>query len=131
MIFFRFCTWVAIVFVLLFVAYILRGFTLLYRKQILSFKNNYKSSRSSVILARKTNVLHEINKRKVSGFSLFTRMQNSLLYTYSMLLQVSLPRLPEVWAIRVFIGWWWLYTILITVSYRASLTATLTNPIAR
>nr|UEN71282.1 ionotropic receptor 21a [Gregopimpla kuwanae] len=53
------------------------------------------------------------------------------MYTYGMLLQVSLPRIPEAWAVRVFIGWWWLYSILVTVAYRASMTATLANPISR
>lgn len=79
----------------------------------------------------KVQEINEIYTKKINSLSPFTGMQNCLLYTYSMLLQVSLPRLPEVWAFRVFIGWWWLYTILITVTYKASLTATLANPIAR
>lgn len=73
----------------------------------------------------------KIINEELSGLTLFTEVQNSLLYTYSMLLQVSLPRLPKAWALRVFIGWWWLYTILVTVAYRASMTAVLANPVAR
>ena len=68
---------------------------------------------------------------ETEGLYLFSDPQNSFLYTYSMLLQVSLPILPKAFATRVFIGIWWLYTILITVSYRASMTAALANPVAR
>lgn len=66
-----------------------------------------------------------------SGLYLFTEAQNSILYTYSMLLQVSLPRLPNAWTVRIFIGWWWIYSILVAVMYRASMTATLAHPVAR
>jgi len=62
---------------------------------------------------------------------LFTEFQNSMLYTYSMLLQVSLPRLPNAWTVRIFIGWWWIYSILAAVIYRASMTATLSHPVAK
>ncbi|XP_039308036.1 uncharacterized protein LOC105206209 isoform X2 [Solenopsis invicta] len=65
------------------------------------------------------------------GLYLFTDLQNSMLYTYGMLLQVSLPRLPYAWTVRVFIGWWWIYSILAAVIYRASMTAVLSNPIAK
>ncbi|RLU21499.1 ObirIr68a [Ooceraea biroi] len=64
----------------------------------------------------------------MKGVYLFTEFQNSVLYTYSMLLQVSLPRLPNAWAMRIFIGWWWIYSILASVTYRASMTATLSRP---
>lgn len=45
-----------------------------------------------------------------------------------MLLVVSLPRLPTGWSIRLLTGWYWLYCILLVVSYRASMTAILANP---
>lgn len=48
-----------------------------------------------------------------------------------MLLLVSLPRLPQKWAIRLLTGWYWIYCILIVVAYRASLTAILANPVPR
>jgi len=48
-----------------------------------------------------------------------------------MLLQVSLPRLPNAWAVRIFIGWWWIYSILVSVTYRASMTAALSQPNAK
>ncbi|XP_029678028.1 ionotropic receptor 40a-like [Formica exsecta] len=66
----------------------------------------------------------------MKGLYLFTGFQNSMLYTYGMLLQVSLPRLPNTWTVRIFIGWWWIYSILVTVIYRASMTATLSHPVA-
>lgn len=48
-----------------------------------------------------------------------------------MLLVVSLPRLPQKWAVRILTGWYWVYCILIVVAYRASLTAILANPAPR
>ncbi|XP_076661207.1 ionotropic receptor 68a isoform X2 [Halictus rubicundus] len=45
--------------------------------------------------------------------------------------KVSLPNLPNSWALRIFIGWWWIYSILVAVAYRGSMTATLANPFAR
>ncbi|XP_011863478.1 PREDICTED: uncharacterized protein LOC105559642 isoform X2 [Vollenhovia emeryi] len=74
---------------------------------------------------------HDEAYDSTSGLYLFTELQNSMLYTYSMLLQVSLPRLPNAWTVRIFIGWWWVYSILAAVAYRASMTATLSRPIAK
>ncbi|XP_050678729.1 uncharacterized protein LOC126974989 [Leptidea sinapis] len=48
-----------------------------------------------------------------------------------MLLVVSLPKLPSGWSIRLLTGWYWLYCILLVVSYRASMTAILANPAPR
>lgn len=48
-----------------------------------------------------------------------------------MLLVVSLPKLPTGWSIRLLTGWYWLYCILVVVSYRASMTAILANPAPR
>ena len=59
---------------------------------------------------------------------LFDDFYTCILYTYSMLLVVSLPRLPFRWSVRVLTGWWWIYCVLVVVSYRASLTAILANP---
>lgn len=48
-----------------------------------------------------------------------------------MILVVSLPRLPQKWAVRMLTGWYWIYCILIVVAYRSSLTAILANPAPR
>ncbi|XP_014483347.1 PREDICTED: glutamate receptor ionotropic, NMDA 3A-like isoform X2 [Dinoponera quadriceps] len=110
---FRPNAWIAVFFVLLMSSGLFYLFALLYQKYIISYKymisttNEYDSSRD----------LCE-----------FTDLQSSLLYTYSMQLQVSLPRLPDAWSMRVLIGWWWIFTILVAVIYRASMTATLANP---
>ncbi|XP_076686210.1 ionotropic receptor 68a isoform X2 [Andrena cerasifolii] len=82
----------------------------------------------------KKHIMHMLTtsmKKEMRGLYLFTGIQNSILCTYSMLFQVSLPSLPNPWAVRVFIGWWWIYSILVAVAYRASMTATLANPVAR
>lgn len=89
-------------------------------------KENDKSAPSKINKSRK----QKIDLRR-KNLILFSDIESSLMLTYSMLLQVSLPKLPTVWALRIFIGWWWLYSILITVTYRASLTAALANPFGR
>lgn len=58
----------------------------------------------------------------------FDDLSASILYTYSMMLVVSLPRFPLRWSVRVLTGWWWIYCILLVVAYRASLTSILANP---
>lgn len=68
---------------------------------------------------------------QMKGLYLFNEIQNSILYTYSILLQVSVPRMPHCWTLRMILGWWWFFTVLITVFYKASMTATLANSIER
>ncbi|XP_011630288.1 ionotropic receptor 40a-like [Pogonomyrmex barbatus] len=118
---FRPNAWIALLCTLLMGGGAFYVFALFYRKYVVSrsfLKNN------------KTNV-YERGTRSTRNLYLFTEFQNSILYTYSMLLQVSLPRLPNVWTVRIFIGWWWIYSILAAVIYRASMTATLSHPVAK
>lgn len=65
------------------------------------------------------------------GLYIFDRLDNSILYTYGMFMTVSLPNVPTVWSIRMFTGWWWLYCILVSVAYKASMTAILATPAPR
>ncbi|THK33101.1 glutamate receptor U1 [Diachasma alloeum] len=111
---FRLYAWIAVILILLLGACAFHFFALFYQNQIMPYVRNTNAEGI-----------------QMRGLTLFTDMQNSMLYTYSMLLQVSLPRLPRPWALRVFIGWWLLYAILVTVAYRASMTATLANPVAK
>uniref|UniRef100_A0A1B0FPF1 Uncharacterized protein n=1 Tax=Glossina morsitans morsitans TaxID=37546 RepID=A0A1B0FPF1_GLOMM len=62
---------------------------------------------------------------------LFDNFSNCILLTYSMLMYVSLPKIPKNWPLRVLTGWYWIYCILVTVAYRASFTAILANPAPR
>jgi hypothetical protein len=59
---------------------------------------------------------------------LFKNFGSCIIYSYSMLLVVSLPNLPNKWTLRVLTGWWLIYSLLIVVAYRASLTSILANP---
>lgn len=70
-------------------------------------------------------------KETGKGLYLFNELENGILYTYGMLLLISLPKLPSGWSLRVLTGWWWIYCILLVVAYRASMTAILTNPTPR
>ncbi|KAJ8912928.1 hypothetical protein NQ315_017258 [Exocentrus adspersus] len=65
------------------------------------------------------------------GLYQFSEPINSALYTYSMLLLVSLPKLPSGWSLRMLTGWYWLYCLLLVTAYRASMTAILAKPTPR
>ncbi|XP_076245450.1 ionotropic receptor 68a [Calliopsis andreniformis] len=115
---FKLYTWIALLFTMILGSIAFYFLSLFYKQHISLYKN-------------KMRILTTSMKIETKGLYLFTGVQNSILYTYSMLLQVSLPSLPNPWAVRVFIGWWWIYSILVAVVYRASMTATLANPVAR
>ncbi|CAH1154078.1 unnamed protein product, partial [Phaedon cochleariae] len=68
------------------------------------------------------------NEEDPVGLYQFGEPVNSALYTYSMILLVSLPKLPSGWSLRVLIGWYWIYCLLVVTSYRASMTAILAKP---
>lgn len=72
-----------------------------------------------------------IEKDQPVGLYIFGNLINSMLYTFSMMLMVSIPKLPIGWSIRVLTGWYWLYCLLVVVAYRASMTAILANPAPR
>ncbi len=80
-------------------------------------------------LQRRLNLFLQSHETPVPrGLYIFERLDNSILYTYGMFVTVSLPKVPTVWSIRMFTGWWWLYCILVSVAYKASMTANLANP---
>ncbi|XP_025271183.1 ionotropic receptor 40a isoform X2 [Camponotus floridanus] len=112
---FRLNAWIALLCTLLIGGGSLHVFALFYQKYIESYLKRDEANAYD----------------SMKGLYLFTGFQNSILYTYGMLLQVSLPRLPNTWTVRIFIGWWWIYSILVTVIYRASMTATLSHPVAK
>lgn len=112
---FRLYTWIAVLCTLLLASGISYALALFYQNYI-----------GPYLKIDKANMYHSMR-----SLYLFAEFQNSVLYTYSMLLQVSLPSLPNAWALRIFIGWWWIYSILASVTYRASMTATLSRPTAK
>ncbi|XP_032687660.1 glutamate receptor ionotropic, NMDA 3A-like isoform X2 [Odontomachus brunneus] len=113
----RLNVWLALFFVLLIAGGLFYLFALFYQKYIISYK---------YMISRTNEKLFEYDSAK--DLYLFTNLPNSLLYTYSMQLQVSLPHLPDAWSMRILIGWWWIFCILVAMIYRASMTATLANP---
>jgi hypothetical protein len=129
--------WAAVLVVLIlagFVFYALAN----YHSRIVPTAINHKTS--SVIIVQNR---HKINDSKVNihvqdgakangeGLYLFSQLENGILYTYGMLLMISLPKFPSGWSLRVLTGWWWIYCILLVVAYRASMTAILANPTPR
>lgn len=101
-----------------------------------SFKENYSGPQQSKVVVLntggKTFLQHKRFKTKNrQSKDIFDSFGDCILLTYSMLLVVSLPRLPRSWPIRMLTGWYWGYCISIVVAYRASLTAILANPAPR
>jgi hypothetical protein len=78
-----------------------------------------------------SHLLFADSESQSAGLYLFGEIINSILYTYGMLLVVSLPKMPTGWSIRLLTGWYWIYCLLLVVSYRASMTAILANPAPR
>ncbi|XP_026329995.1 glutamate [NMDA] receptor subunit 1 [Hyposmocoma kahamanoa] len=120
---FKLYMWVAVLLVLLITGSIFYGLAKFYMN-LLDLKD--KDRRSTPGFNEKGD-----DTDSKPGLYLFGEIINSILYTYGMLLVVSLPKLPTGWSIRLLTGWYWLYCILLVVSYRASMTAILANPAPR
>jgi hypothetical protein len=131
----RLYTWIAVLFTLLTASITFFVFSRFYKFHVgIEDKSINKLNVISMPLETQNYPMLETESVKIEesrGLYLFTDLQNSILYTFSMLLQVSLPLLPSAWSLRILIGWWWIFTILITVTYRASMTASLANSIDR
>ncbi|XP_049867277.1 glutamate receptor ionotropic, kainate glr-3 [Pectinophora gossypiella] len=123
---FKLYMWIAVLLVLLITGAIFYGLARFYMN-LQVFKNDHRNQNKIGI---KEQVKDEVIDPK-PGLYLFGEIINSILYTYGMLLVVSLPKLPTGWSIRLLTGWYWLYCILLVVSYRASMTAILANPVPR
>ncbi|CAG4913336.1 unnamed protein product [Colias eurytheme] len=117
---FKLYMWIAVLLVLLVTGSIFYGLAYYYL-DLLDFKEQ----------SRNPDKKENLSDAKPVGLYLFGEITNSILYTYGMLLVVSLPKLPTGWSIRLLTGWYWLYCILLVVSYRASMTAILANPAPR
>ena len=93
--------------------------------------SNYKLNCDVKYVIMKRQQTHQKLKDKPQGLHLFIDFFNGVLYSYSMLLMVSLPKMATGWSLRLMVGWYWLFCTLVAVSYRASMTAILANPAPR
>nr|QEE82777.1 ionotropic receptor 3 [Conogethes pinicolalis] len=126
---FKLYMWIAVLLVLLISGTIFFGLARYYMN-LQEFKKTHVVSKDARTYSEKEKeYLYE--SEKPAGLYLFGEIINSILYTYGMLLVVSLPKLPTGWSLRLLTGWYWLYCILVVVSYRASMTAILANPAPR
>ncbi|KAM3961306.1 ionotropic receptor 68a [Aphomia sociella] len=125
---FKLYMWIAVLLVLLITGIIFYGLARYYMNLQVYKKQNKLGNNRNIVSAEKQE--YDSDAKPV-GLYLFGQIINSILYTYGMLLVVSLPKLPTGWSIRLLTGWYWLYCILLVVSYRASMTAILANPAPR
>ncbi|KAL0842467.1 hypothetical protein ABMA28_014563 [Loxostege sticticalis] len=126
---FKLNMWIAVLLVLLLSGTIFFGLARYYM-HLQEYKKTH-DKRKNITDKQKMQIEELDSDEKPAGLYLFGEIINSILYTYGMLLVVSLPRLPTGWSIRLLTGWYWLYCILLVVSYRASMTAILANPAPR
>ncbi|CAH0406266.1 unnamed protein product [Chilo suppressalis] len=124
---FKLQMWIAVLLVLLITGTIFYGLANFYTN-LQKYKKNHGVN-TNIKLEEKPEGQNDSDAKP--GLYLFGDIINSILYTYGMLLVVSLPKLPTGWSIRLLTGWYWLYCILLVVSYRASMTAILANPAPR
>ncbi|XP_068629684.1 glutamate receptor ionotropic, kainate glr-3 [Battus philenor] len=122
---FKLNMWIAVLLVLLGTGSIFFGLARYYM-YLMDYRGKIEEENSLAV--QKKDVTIETTS---TGLYLFGEITNSILYTYGILLVVSLPKLPFGWSIRLLTGWYWLYCILLVVSYRASMTAILANPTPR
>lgn len=139
--------WLTMLLVIIVMGFIMHGFA----KYERFFYENTKES-SCIVFETKTmsanaeifrEKLHtpfkdlQFHKRKIEivestekpmGLYLFEELFNSFMYTFSILLLISLPKVPDGWSLRVIIGWYYIYALLVVVSYKASMTSILANP---
>lgn len=97
----------------------------------IKFKKSKIIKQQKCINNHKNKKINKLTNKDVIGLYLFEDIGNSILYTYGMLVAVSLPKVPSGWAIRILTGWWWMYCLLVVVAYKASMTAILANPDTR
>lgn len=138
---FALCLFRPLMWAAVFVALILAGFVFYalanYHRHIVSTAMNLQTNNAIMVQERSkindSKVVHvqEEGKETGDGLYLFSELENGILYTYGMLLLISLPKFPSGWSLRVLTGWWWIYCILLVVAYRASMTAILANPTPR
>jgi len=95
------------------------------------FKKPKMSEQKFILSYTEIKKLEQRTNKDFGGLYLFENIGNSILYTYGMLVAVSLPKVPSGWAIRTLTGWWWMYCLLVAVAYKASMTAILANPDTR
>ncbi|XP_025207668.1 glutamate receptor ionotropic, delta-2 [Melanaphis sacchari] len=130
---FKLNMWVGVLFTLLIGGFLFYAFATAH-KHIEDSENSIKiiqcDNQKTKILKNKPEFNQFMNK-DVTGLYLFEDIENSILYTYGMLVAVSLPKVPSGWAIRILTGWWWIYCLLVVVAYKASMTAILANPDTR
>ncbi|KPJ04976.1 Glutamate receptor, ionotropic kainate 1 [Papilio xuthus] len=122
---FKLYMWIAVLMVLLVTGSIFYGLAKYYI-HLMDFRGKTAKDRSTEKIKQNLTL-----DTRAGGLYLFGEITNSILYTYGMLLVVSLPKLPSGWSIRLLTGWYWLYCILLVVSYKASMTAILANPTPR
>nr|ARO70548.1 antennal ionotropic receptor 68a-2 [Dendrolimus punctatus] len=127
---FKLYMWIAVLLVLLITGSIFYGLARYYIN-LQEFRKDRREIASKFVESEKSGHMINDHDAKPVGLYLFGEIINSILYTYGMLLVVSLPKLPSGWSIRILTGCYWLYCILLVVSYRASMTAILANPAPR
>lgn len=60
---------------------------------------------------------------------IFTGRSHVIFTSFSIMSQVALHLWPRFWPVRMFIGWFWMFCLLITLAYRGAMVSFLTIPL--
>ena len=62
-------------------------------------------------------------------YAVFSKKLHVVLTSFRIMTQVALHLWPKFWSIRLYVGWYWLFWLCITLAYRAAMVAFLTIPL--
>lgn len=62
-------------------------------------------------------------------YHIFASRSQVVFTCFSIMSQVALHLWPKFWAVRMFIGWFWMFCLLITLAYRGAMVSFLTIPL--
>ncbi|CAG7837720.1 unnamed protein product [Allacma fusca] len=68
-------------------------------------------------------------KYHIREYHVFSEKIQVVLTSFRIMSQVALHIWPKHWPVRMFIGWYWLFTLLITLAYRGAMVSFLTIPL--
>jgi len=62
-------------------------------------------------------------------YKIFSQWDSTIFTSFSIMTQVALHLWPKFWPVRMLIGWYWLFCLLITLAYRGAMVSFLTIPL--
>jgi hypothetical protein len=68
-------------------------------------------------------------ERETAEHAVFRQGPHAVLTSFRLMTQVALHLWPKFWSTRLYVGWYWLFWLCITLAYRAAMVSFLTIPL--